>query len=87
MTEVQKFLSALRKEFDNMFIVREGAPIAEFWESFSLAEQEAAAPEMLAALQEALYFVEGFEDDDIQDVTTLLKVIRGAIHKAITPGA
>mgnify|MGYP001167283951 CR=1 FL=1 len=46
MNEIIVFLDALKKEFPNLFEVKDGAPIAEFWESFEAAYQ--AAQQMLA---------------------------------------
>lgn len=46
MNKTIRFLDALKKEFHNMFIVVDGAPIEEFWEQFDLAYQEAAEQKM-----------------------------------------
>ena len=41
MSKVIQFLDALKKELPNMFEIKEGAPMPEFWESFDAAHQEA----------------------------------------------
>jgi len=47
-SETQKFLSALKKDFNSLFNVKDGAPIAEFWEAYNLAVSEAAQPRLAA---------------------------------------
>lgn len=70
----------------------DGGKVASVWAGrghhFDWPEAEAnarliaAAPDMLAALLRAEMFLSGFEDDDMQDVTSDLQAIRAAIAKA-----
>lgn len=50
MKKVIQFLDALKKELPNMFEIKEGAPMPEFWESFYAAYQEAVEHSVQADL-------------------------------------
>lgn len=78
-----RFLTTLRNEFNDLFIVREGAPIDEFWEMHSEALEEAsnnAAPELLEAL---VQIIEDYDDLNAGKVSrTSIAKARVAIAKA-----
>lgn len=42
MSVLQNFFAVTRRELNNMVTWRDDAPVAEFWEMFDRAEQEAA---------------------------------------------